>query len=564
MVGKVPRLDPNISRVRIKGAAYLYFDSKRQRWIARSYPKGKPRVTEARKRAREDFKTVTQLIKRVDPTSVEFAADMTKNSPWLTRDFLMSNAYGRAMEAWGEDGNYWLGVRIVSPEIQAMLNSISDQVGAMLFRYAEGWRGFVPTGTTDGQVLTIHGPGTTPTWEDPPPSGVQTVTPGTGIDASIVGTDLEIALANIASKRVLGNATGGAAPPVAITVGDVLEMLSSVNGKIPIRLGGVWTTVDEAIFAQTATGSHGIDAVQTGSDTEVALSQIADKRILANFSGGTSWPVATTLEALLESLGTSEGELIYHDGAGWTVLSAGSANQVLVSNGTSLGWLSVGGGGLATEPSISRWITVPAHPGFDPGAIYNASVTLTNNNKDAQPASSSPYNYLYGLPGQYTGKKYFEFKIANTSFASVGVCGASGRIIDLDSGSPGNFGERYHGQIGYSSGGAVKAIPFSGVGGAVTLATYATFANNDILSFALDIDAALLWVRVNAGNWNNSGTANPATGVGGLAVPMLFSGANNGLVFPGCNLGNTSKSTMRLLSADFTQTVPSGFSQWGA
>jgi hypothetical protein len=485
MVGKVPNLDPNLRRVRFKGAAYVYYDSKRATWIARSYPKGKPRKTPARVKARAAFSTIVQLIKQLDPTSIEFAEAMTKNSPWLTRDFLMSNAYGRAMIAEGIDGNWWVGVRIVSPEIQAALNSITDQVGAMLIRYPEGWRGFVPDGTVDGQILTIHGPGTTPTWEDAPPSGVQTVTPGTGIDASITGSDIAIALAQIATGKVLGN-----------------------------------------------------------------------------FHGANHTPDLYSVVELLQQLGNTEGELIYRDATGWTVLAAGGANEVLVSNGTSLSWLAVGSGGLATEPSLNRFIATPAHPGFDPGCVYNASVTLSNNNKDAQPASSSPYNYLYGLPAQFTGKRYLEFKPASTSFAAFGFAGGGSRIIDLDSGSPGNFGEAYHGQVGITNGGAVKAIPFHGVGGAVTISTVATWAANDDLCFAIDLDAALLWIRTNAGNWNNSGTANPSTGVGGIAVPMLFSGGANGLVFPGCNLGNTSKSTMRLLAADFARAIPSGFAAW--
>lgn len=485
MVGKVPRLDPNVSRLRIARTAYSFFDTKRQKWITRSFPQKAQRVTAQVIKNRTNFGKVVKQIKQAPAEFVEFAADMTKNSPWLTRDFLMSNAYGRAIEVWDVNGNYWLGGLIVAPEIQALLNSISDTVGSFLIRTVDGWRAFDATGTTDGQVLTIHGPNTIPTWEDPPPSGVETVTPGTGIDAAITGTDLEIALAQMSTGFVLGN-----------------------------------------------------------------------------FHGSNHTPDLYSVEQLLEQLGATEGDLIYHDGAGWTVIAAGAANTVLVSNGTSLGWLAVGSGGLATEPSLNRFIVAPAHPGFDPGAIYNNSVTLSNNNKDAQPASSSPYNYLYGLPGQFTGKRYFEFKPASTSFASFGVTGAGGRIIDLDSGSPGNFGERYQGQIGISSGGAVKAIPFSGVGGAVTLATYATWAANDDLCIAIDIDAALIWFRTNAGNWNNSGTANPSTGVGGLSIPMLFSGASNGLVFPGCNLGNTSKSTLRLLAADFARAVPSGFAAW--
>ena len=485
MVGKAPNLEPNVGRAALKGAALTYYNGKLQRWITRAYPQVRPIATPSRLRARREFSAVVKLIKLVHSETQMFAADMTKNSTWLTRDFLMSLAFGKALIVNMADGTQWMSIREAFPQVQAMLDSITDVRGSMLIRFADGWRGFSPVGTTAGQILTSNGPGLEPTYEDAPASGVQTVTPGDGIDASITGTDIAIALAEIATSKILGN-----------------------------------------------------------------------------FHGANHSPDVYSLEQILETLGNTQGEIIYRDASGWTVLSAGAANQVLVSNGTALGWLSVGGGGLATEPSINRFITAPAHPGFDPAMVFNTSITLTNNNKDAQPTSSSPYNYAYGSPAQYTGKRYFEFVVGSVSFAAYGVAGAGGHCVDIDAGSPGEFGKRFAGQVGWYSDGTVKATEWTGNGTGTTLATYATYAATNVLSFALDIDAALIWFRVGSGNWNNNGANNPATGVGGLFIPQLFSGAANGLVWPGCNMGNTAKSSLHVLAADFAQTVPSGFAAW--
>lgn len=46
----------------------------------------------------------------------------------------------------------------------------------------------------------------------------------------------------------------------------------------------------------------------------------------------------------------------------------------------------------------------------------------------------------------------------------------------------------------------------------------------DVVDIAYDRDAGLFWVRRNGGNWNGSGTANPATGTGGHYLPLSGTG----------------------------------------
>lgn len=224
---------------------------------------------------------------------------------------------------------------------------------------------------------------------------------------------------------------------------------------------------------------------------------------------------------------------------------------------TGAAWAPTQGSG----PETNRFLTVPANPGFDATSIGTA-ITLSNANKRATPGSSSPYNYAYGLPARYTGKYYMEWVPASTSFESVGFAGGGGRVIDNGTGSPGPFGQKAQGQIGWASDGTVKTVGL-GEGSLSTLSTIATWAGGNTLCMALDIDNLLFWGRVGAGNWNNSAPANPATGVGGISVPFLLAGASNGLIFPGCNMGNTSTTDMFLLSANFAQTAPVGFSPWG-
>jgi hypothetical protein len=71
-----------------------------------------------------------------------------------------------------------------------------------------------------------------------------------------------------------------------------------------------------------------------------------------------------------------------------------------------------------------------------------------------------------------------------------------------------------------------------------------------------------VWFKKQGGtNWNNSGTANPATGVGGL----LLSGAG-AIYLLGTLFGNTpgDTGTVNFGATAFIGTVPSGFTAWGS
>src|SRR5436190_3332458 len=82
-------------------------------------------------------------------------------------------------------------------------------------------------------------------------------------------------------------------------------------------------------------------------------------------------------------------------------------------------------------------------------------------------------------------------------------------------------------------------------------------ANGDIIGVAVDLTARLIWFRVApAGNWNGSGTANPATGIGGFSISAL-----TGALFPFYVNGTGSGAvvTANFGASAFTGSVPSGF-----
>jgi hypothetical protein len=82
------------------------------------------------------------------------------------------------------------------------------------------------------------------------------------------------------------------------------------------------------------------------------------------------------------------------------------------------------------------------------------------------------------------------------------------------------------------------------------------FGSGGIACFAFDATAQLIWVRNGAaGNWNGSGTANPATGTGGFSTAALTGSL---FAYAGATTSSTAV-TANFGASAFTGAVPSGF-----
>lgn len=82
----------------------------------------------------------------------------------------------------------------------------------------------------------------------------------------------------------------------------------------------------------------------------------------------------------------------------------------------------------------------------------------------------------------------------------------------------------------------------------------------DVVCVAWDIAADLVWMRVNAGNWNCSATANPSTATEGCSTSHISGTTRRGAMDLG---GATSIGTVIDINGGqvpFAQAVPAGFS----
>lgn len=89
-----------------------------------------------------------------------------------------------------------------------------------------------------------------------------------------------------------------------------------------------------------------------------------------------------------------------------------------------------------------------------------------------------------------------------------------------------------------------------------TLTTISNFTTGDRISVAYHPALQLIWFKVNAGSWNNDGSADPATFVNGIDV----SGFSGGQASPACSFSVVGGSVKGFFSAaSFNYTPPTGY-----
>jgi|LakMenEpi03Aug12_release.lakeMendotaPanAssembly.Ray.scaffolds.fasta_scaffold311511_2 hypothetical protein len=113
--------------------------------------------------------------------------------------------------------------------------------------------------------------------------------------------------------------------------------------------------------------------------------------------------------------------------------------------------------------------------------------------------------------------------------------------------------------IGFSSDGNfwyANAIQFAGLG---TSSGTPTWVNGDIIDMAISPGSDMCWIRVNGGNWNNSPTANPEIGEGGLS---LF-GLCGDVYLPAYPGLSPAQSGVMTIESNSKYSVPNGFNFLG-
>lgn len=183
--------------------------------------------------------------------------------------------------------------------------------------------------------------------------------------------------------------------------------------------------------------------------------------------------------------------------------------------------------------------------------MWNAAdknnITLSNNNLTAVTVNSGNPG-VRSVAGLSVGKYYWEatmttwggsntaIGLAKSTFAFGGASSAAGQVAVFK--NPGIAGAIY-------------------VDGTYSGSTLGSLVSGNVIGIAVDLSAGLIWFRVApAGNWNGSGTANPATGIGGLGLGALI----GSVLFPIYFAFSASEAvTANFGASAFTGTLPAGF-----
>jgi hypothetical protein len=179
-------------------------------------------------------------------------------------------------------------------------------------------------------------------------------------------------------------------------------------------------------------------------------------------------------------------------------------------------------------------------------------ITLSNSNFTARKIAFSAWETSRSLTSRTAGKHYYEWTPDefSGSFIAAGFATAASALNNYTGSATVSLGLVSNGDFFRNASSVASGI------GAMT--------EGDVISMALDLDNDLVWFRRNGGNWNGSGSDNPATTTGGFALnSAMVTGSPAIYAAASVQVGPTDQLTMNLGQADFAYTPPSGFTAWG-
>jgi hypothetical protein len=203
-------------------------------------------------------------------------------------------------------------------------------------------------------------------------------------------------------------------------------------------------------------------------------------------------------------------------------------------------------GGSMMLLGVGKAGAAPSFTTFDP-ATASSALVLSNGNLTGTAGSSADQG-ARSIASHTSGKFFFSI-VVNDSTSAIGIVDSSQSL------TTGGFflGDSVHSAGYFTSGNVWNQSTIHG--------TIGTFGAGNVVDAAWDIGAANIWFRVNGGNWNNSGTADPATNTGGIPVVITGPASFAAVELEGASTG-VSAFTANFGATAYSFAAPSGFSNW--
>jgi len=204
----------------------------------------------------------------------------------------------------------------------------------------------------------------------------------------------------------------------------------------------------------------------------------------------------------------------------------------------------------AADTQDATVVGLPTTVAWDPATV--TAVTLSGGNLVATNTGTTSADQgakVASAGGKSSGKYYFEatFTLKNNVGANGGLGISTFASTYTGMGNNATTGS----MLFWQSGNAYTNGSPAGV-------TITALIQGQVMCLAVDLDNRKIWFRNGAaGNWNQSGTANPATNTGGITIP-------SGTMVPIVVFGSSGGVAGNVITANFgattfTGTAPSGF-----
>jgi len=186
---------------------------------------------------------------------------------------------------------------------------------------------------------------------------------------------------------------------------------------------------------------------------------------------------------------------------------------------------------------------------WNPADTYAPYTTFSSGNLTLTKNTGSFFAGTRAVGSASTGKYYWEVHMdVLVGQIGLGIANAAANL-------PGYAGNDNN-EIGWSVGPAGGGNIFFNNAFKGTVSSAVT---GDTCCVAWDGGNKKIWFRTNGGNWNNSGSDNPATNTGGTDISTL----NAGPYFAGIVMETLNDAaTANFGATAFAQTMPSGFTRW--